>query len=341
MQNLPDKTALILVNVGTPDAPTTKASRKYLSEFLNDPLVIDIPYLIRKILVNLIIVPFRAPVSAKKYKQLWTSKGSPLLSNMNELTLKVQQIIDDQTDVFGLMRYGNPSLKKFLEGLQTKNYSSVIIFPLYPQYASSTTGSVKKLANKFHEKIGQQINLQFIEHYYNHPAFIDTLAGKVMNQQYRDYDHIVFSYHGLPTRQVEAMHPGHSPHNCTCKTSMPSHGKKCYLAHCYETTRLLASKLALTEDSYSTTFQSRLSRNWLRPFTDEALLNLASSGKKVLVVPASFTADCLETIVEIENEYSELFYSAGGEKLTMTRSLNSDEAWANAIVQIMSDYTHA
>lgn len=327
--------ALILVNTGTPDSAAVKDVRRFLSRFLNDGRVIDIPWLARKILVNLIIVPFRAPRSAALYRKLWTDEGSPLLVNLEKLIIGLQKAQGENCNLFGAMRYGNPSLEKTFKQIAAAGYDEITIFPLYPQYASSTTGSVHQLVMKLAAGMNVIPSIRFISQYYNHPAFIEAWTENIRNHHPEIYDHILFSYHSLPIRQVERTHPGVHFTACNCPVSMPEHGKYCYRAACYETTRLIAASLKLKEGTYSTAFQSRLTGKWLSPFTDQVLGKLASEGKgRVLVAAPSFTADCLETLIEIGDEYREMFLSAGGSDLVMVQSLNDSPLWINAIAEI-------
>jgi ferrochelatase len=327
--------ALILVNTGTPDSFGLKDVRKFLTEFLNDPRVVDLPWLIRKILVNTIIIPFRTPRSAGLYKKLWTDEGSPIMVNLEKLVAGLQEMTGNKCLVVGTMRYGNPSLKDALGKIKREDYDEIIIFPLFPHYASSTTGSVHDLIKKVIVTGEPGPSIRLISQYYSHPLFIDALAGNILQYDPEKYDHILFSYHSLPVRHINNVHPGILYNKCNCIERMPDHGKYCYRATCYETTRLISEKLNLPGDSYSTSFQSRLTRNWLAPFTDQVLTKLASENKKrVLVVSPSFTADCLETIVEIQDEYDSLFRKAGGKELVLVKSLNYNVKWINAIIGI-------
>lgn len=327
--------ALILVNTGTPDSPGLKDVKKFTSEFLNDPRVMDLPSVIRKMLVNLIIVPFRSQRSAGLYKKLWTEEGSPLLVNLENLIAGLRKMIGDKCAVYGSMRYGNPSLKDTLRKIKRENYEEIIVFPLYPHYASSTTGSVHDLIKKEICTRDAGPSIKFIKQYHSHPLFIEAFSENIRQYAPWNYDHILFSYHGLPIRHINKIHPGISYDKCNCHENMPDHGKYCYRATCYETTRLLAGKLNLPTGSFSTAFQSRLTRNWLTPFTDEVLKKLASENKKrVLVVAPSFVADCLETIIEIQDEYNSLFGQAGGEELVLVKSLNNSQPWKDAIIEI-------
>ncbi len=330
------KKALLLVNLGTPEKPSKKEVRKYLTEFLNDRRVIDIPWLWRKLLVNLIIVPFRAGNSTKLYKRLWTKDGSPLLIYLNNLTDKLQGKLNGEYTVYKAMRYQKPGLYRTLEQIRDEQFDELILFPLFPQYASSTTGSIvdsvfKKVRNW--ETIPE---IRIMGQYYDHPAFVQTFANQIKSYKPASYDHVVFSYHGLPNRQINKVHPGNDGVGCVCEKEMPAYGNMCYKATCYETTRLLAERLNIPEEKYSVGFQSRLSKNWLSPFTDELIINLARNEyKKVLITAPAFVADCLETIVELEYEYQKLFKENGGEELTLVKSLNDSDEWADSIIKII------
>jgi ferrochelatase len=307
-----------------------------------DPKVIDIPFVARFLLVQLIIAPFRAPRSARKYREIWTEKGSPLLIHMNDLVSKLQEQVQHEKDkeirVSGAMRYGSPSLEKVLRDAVAREPGKITILPLYPQFAESTTGSVLDLVHRIHEETVPQIPVQVIDRFYDHPSFINAYREMIKEKDPGQFDHILFSYHGLPLRQVRKHHPDIPVETCSCDEAMPAHGSSCYRATCYETTRILASALNLKKGSYTTTFQSRLSRNWLSPFTDQTLLDLAAEGKKkVLIVPASFVADCLETTHELGEEYRELFLKAGGEQLEVVESLNSSSAWVKGVRLLLAD----
>ena len=333
-----NKTAVALINVGTPDSPGVNAVRRYLSQFLNDKYVIDIPWLWRKLLVNLIIVPFRAPKSAKLYQQLWTEKGSPLIFHGNELVEKLQEKLGEEYGVFLSMRYGNPSIKRVISAIKKEGYEKLVVLPLYPQYALSTTKTSIEYVHKQLKKIGYHPEINTITSFYNHPKFIKAFVSQIKKYKPEGYDHIIFSYHGLPNRQVEKLHPSIKSENCSCNIEFPVHGKNCYKAQCYETTRLLVSKMGLKKDSYSVSFQSRLSKNWLTPFTDELIQKLLGQGKKkILVAAPAFVADCLETIIEIGFEYKEVFLEKGGEKLDLVASLNSGEKWVETLENLVKE----
>jgi len=333
------KTAVLLINVGTPDRPTVNAVRRYLFEFLNDRRVIDLPLVFQKILVNLIIVPFRAPKSTKLYKRLWTDLGSPLLYISEQVQEKLQEKLGLKANVLMAMRYGNPSIKLALESIQKANYDRVVVLPMFPQYASSTNGTAIQAVFDGMRKWNTIPEIHAVNQFYDHPAFLDAFTARIKSYNPDRYDHIVFTYHGLPNRHLEKNHPEKSIETCNCESSLPEFGKFCYKATCYQTTRELVKRLGLQKDHYSVSFQSRLSKNWMTPFTDENLIKLAKQGnKKVLVVAPAFVADCLETTVEIGWEYKELFLENGGEELQMVDSLNDSPVWIDALEELISPY---
>jgi ferrochelatase len=326
------KTAVLLVNVGTPDKPNVKYVRRFLFQFLNDLRVIDLPWLLQKILVNLIIVPFRAPKSTKIYKQVWGPNGSPLLHYSRRVQQKLQEKLPNNFYVFMAMRYGNPSLKRTLETVKEGHYDRFVVIPMFPQYASSTTGTVNEYILNKVKKWYITPDLLMINKFYDNKKFIDAFVNRAREYNYKDYEHIVFSYHGLPLRQINKSHPTIDCNTCTCHQAMPEHGHWCYKAQCYNTTRLLAKALNLSESEYTTAFQSRLSKNWLEPFSDKVVIEKAKEGTtSILFLAPAFVADCLETEVEIGIEYAELFEENGGEKLVMAPSLNDMDEWINAI----------
>ena len=326
------KEALLLINVGTPDAPEKKAVKRYLSEFLNDPYVIDLPFLSRFILVNGIIIPFRVKKSTGLYKQVWTEKGSPLLYHMQDL----QKKLSNKVDTYIAMRYGKPALEAVLKEIQQKQYDKLHIFPMFPHFAQATTGTV---LNKVEEIMGEWDRLpelNIVKQFYNHPMFIKAFLENIQPKPYNAADHVIFSYHGLPLRQINKVHPEFAEETCVCKEKMPEHGQYCYKATCYETTRIFMKALNLDPAKCTTSFQSRLTKNWLAPTTEEVIEQQIEAGcKKLLVVAPAFTTDCLETNVEIGVEYRELFLDNGGKEFHWVESLNSSDAWVEAILDII------
>ncbi|MEN6453077.1 MAG: ferrochelatase [Prolixibacteraceae bacterium] len=335
------RTAVLLVNVGTPDEPTVPAVRRYLYHFLNDPRVIDLPLIPRKLLVNLIIVPFRAPKSTKLYERLWTPEGSPLMVNAVKNRDRLQEALGVNYDVFMGMRYENPSLKHSLEQIREKRYGRLIVFPVFPQYASSTTGTVGEFVFREVGKWNVMPEIRMISQFYDHPLFIKAFTERIREYKQEKWDHVIFSYHGLPMRQIRKAHPQIDTAACACTGALPSHGHFCYRAACYETSRLLARQLGLKPEDYTVSFQSRLDKDWLEPFTDATLVKLAKDGhKRVLVAAPAFVADCLETTVEIGYEYQELFEREGGEKVQLVESLNDHPLWIEAMKAIVLGMGH-
>jgi ferrochelatase len=314
------KTGVLLIQLGTPDSPSVSDVRSYLSEFLNDPRVIDIPYLVRKILVNGIIVPFRAPKSAKIYKELWQlGEGeSPLLTHSLRLQALLQEAFEGQDVTFELaMRYKNPSLDVVLDRMHKANYDRIIILPLFPQYASASSGSAIEKAMNIIRKWWVIPEIKIISQFYDNDGYLDSIIANANKFNLSDYDHILFSYHGLPERQVDKVYDGSDLcQDQPCETAINDHNKFCYKATCYATTRLIAARLGLSEDQYTVCFQSRLDKKWLTPFSDKVVEEWAEKGaKKLLVFSPAFVADCLETLIEIGDEYQEIFEEKGGEKV--------------------------
>lgn len=325
---------VLLVNLGTPDSPSVSNVRKYLFQFLNDPRVIDLPWLGRFLLVNFIIVPFRAFGSSKIYKQLWTDKGSPLLLHGLELKDALQKELDNNHfEVFLAMRYQKPSMEKVLEEMRLKNFDQIIVLPLYPHYASSTTGSTHERAMKIMKKWYVIPEVNFISQYYEEPGYIDTFVENGKKYQHENYDHVIFSYHGLPERQVDKVYDDGLP--CaehSCESEINEANKFCYKATCFATSRMLAERLGIPENKYTVAFQSRLDKNWLEPFSDKVVKEQAKKGsKKLLMFSPAFTADCLETTIEIGHEYQEIFEENGGEKVQLVESLNTHPLWVNTL----------
>jgi len=313
---------LLLINVGTPQSPSTRDVKAYLKRFLNDPYVIDMPKLLRHILVNGIIVPFRAPHSAKRYQKLWTTQGSPLLVHLLHLQKKLQSKMAEDCQVFAAMNYGQPQLSTVIKEIKAAHIEELTVLPLYPHYAKSTTLSAQAAFEHYWDK-WQACQYRFIDAFHNHPAFIAALTQQAKNLNIKNYDHVIFSYHSLPLKQIREA----------CASEQKSH---CYKDACYETSVHLAQSLGIKAEDYSTTFQSGLSKKWLSPFTADELKNLAKQGKKkVLVFTPSFVADCLETTVEIGMEYRDMFIEQGGESLDLVPCVNASDSWVEAILEII------
>lgn len=335
------KTGVLLVNLGTPDSPSIPDVRKYLREFLMDGRVIDFPYVARWALVNLIIAPFRAPKSAKIYKELWTEDGSPLkiygLSNEKAL----QEKLGDSYIVKLAMRYQNPSIHSKLEEFKVSGINKLIVIPMFPHYASASTGSV--FEKVFSELSAWQVmpELRIVNYFYHYPRLIDGFVQNAKKyMQEHDYEHFLFSYHGLPERQIRKgdCH-GDVCKFSTCCNQITPKNQHCYRAQCFETTRLLVKQLGLKEGTYTTSFQSRLGRDpWIKPYSDYKIKELVESGvKSVLAFSPAFVSDCLETTIEIGEEYRELFEEYGGEKWQLVESLNDSENWIELLAELVKE----
>ena len=329
------KKALLIVNLGTPDDPGYFSVFKYLREFLSDEKVLNINPILRFILVNFIICPTRSFSSSKIYKKVWDKdNGSPLLHNTKLLAQKLDKKLLD-VDVQYAMRYQSPSIKMTLNKMLLKNPDEIVILPLFPHYAAATTGSVFKEVTSYLSDKWVVPKITFINQFYDNTKFIEAWLEKAREFDMNSYDKIIFSYHGVPNSHVDNVYPDSMCSDNNCETKITNDNKFCYKATVYETTKILASKLGLEPNQYIVTFQSRLTNKWLSPFTDDVLQNLPKNGsKKVLVFSPAFTADCLETIIEIGDEYKELFYEAGGDTLDYVPSLNYSDKWVDTILDI-------
>ena len=326
------KTTVLLVNLGTPDSPSVTHVRSYLSQFLNDPRVIDVPWLLRKMLVNLIIVPFRAPKSAKIYKDLWTPEGSPIIIHGKKVKQLLQEKLGTEYTVELAMRYKNPSIPSVLEKIQKENPTKIITIPLFPHYASVSTGSAIEEVMDVIKKWWVIPELSFVSQYWDHPGFIEAFIERGKEYDWKEYDHVIFSYHGLPERHVDKVYNDGLCSDRDCLHEVNDENQYCYKATCYGTTRLLAEGLGIPEESYTVSFQSRLDEKWIQPFSDEVIAKKGQEGaKKLLVFSPAFVADCLETTIEIGDEYQEIFEENGGEKVQLVASLNDHPIWINAL----------
>lgn len=333
------KTAILIINLGTPDAPTTGPVRKYLREFLGDGRVIDINPVGRYFLVNGIIAPFRAPKSAKAYQELWTNEGSPLLFHLENLANKLQGKYGSDTDVYHAMRYQNPGLPEVLAKIEKKAYAKLVVVPLYPQYASSTTGSTAQRVMELVSKWEVIPSVNFVNHFFMNDHYINAVAQTANGFDPKEYDKVVFSYHGVPIRHIDksCKVPGCKASECISECN--NERLYCYRSACYETSRRIVKKLGIEEGKWLQVFQSRLGKDpWLEPYAEETIINLAKEGnKKLLVFSPAFVADCLETTIEIGEEYQEVFEHNGGEKIQLVPSLNSEDFWVSALYSIIQE----
>ena len=334
------KTGVLLIQLGTPDSPKTSDVRRYLSEFLNDPRVIDINWFARILLVNGIIVPFRAPKSAKIYKELWEfGHGvSPLMTHTENVVKKVQKRFEGQDVTIEMaMRYQNPSMDLVLERMRLANYDQIIIIPMFPQYASASSGSAIEKAMNIIRQWWVIPEVKIVSQFWDHEAYIDSVVDRATEFNLKDYDHVLFSYHGLPERQVDKVYEGTDLcEDQPCELEVNQKNKFCYKATSYATTRLIAEKLGIAEKDYTVCFQSRLDKKWLTPFSDKVVEEWGKKGaKKLLVFSPAFVADCLETLIEIGEEYQEIFEEHGGEKVQLVPSSNSHPLFVNGLEKLI------
>lgn len=329
------KKGVLLVNLGTPDSPSVSDVRKYLSQFLNDPRVIDIPWLVRKLLVNLIIVPFRAPKSAKLYKQLWTENGSPLLYHTKSLCEKVQETLGNEYQVEMAMRYGNPSIELGLDKLRKNKVRDLTVIPLYPQYASASNGSSVEEVLKHISSWWVIPDLRVRGQFFDHPKYIQACVERGKQYEWKEYDHVIFSFHGLPVRHVDKVYDDGPCDGHDCHNEITNDNRLCYKATSYATARSIAFGLGMSKNDYTVSFQSRLDKNWLTPFSDAVVEERAKQGdKRLLVFSPAFVADCLETNVEIGVEYQEIFEEHGGKKVQLVDSLNDHPIWVECVADL-------
>jgi protoporphyrin/coproporphyrin ferrochelatase len=330
-------TGLLLINLGTPDEPTSPAVRRYLREFLSDPRVIDINAVGRKLLLELVILPRRPAQSARAYQSIWDPvRGSPLLFHSRDLAAGVAAALGPAWRVELAMRYGNPSIPAGLAALRTAAVDRIVVLPLFPQYASSSTGTA--VARVF-ELAQREVNVPAIEvvpAFYAHTGFVDAFAA-VARAPIAGADHVLFSFHGLPEHHMIASDPSkaHCLKTETCCDRIVEVNRDCYRAQCFATAREISSRLDLAGDRWSVSFQSRLGRRpWIKPYTDVVLPELARRTKRVAVMCPAFVADCLETVEEIGIRGRELFKASGGEDLTLVPSLNATPAWIAAVADL-------
>ncbi|MBD3671016.1 MAG: ferrochelatase [Gammaproteobacteria bacterium] len=324
----PETIGVLITNLGTPDAPTTSGLRKYLSQFLSDPRVVEIPRLIWMLILHGIILRVRPKKSARNYQSVWTEEGSPLLVISRKQQQALQAVLDDQLDapvrVALGMRYGTPSIESALEELKAANARRILVLPLYPQYASSTTGSTFEAMSQAISRWRWVPELRFINQYCDQPQYIDALVNSIREhfEAKGRPEKLLMSFHGIPRMTQEDGDP--------------------YLCHCHKTARLLADKLGLEAGKYEVTFQSRFGKaEWLQPYTDATLKQWGRDGvQSVAVVAPGFSADCLETLEEIGEENREYYLEAGGGNYEYIPCLNDRNDHIEALASIVRDNLH-
>ncbi len=330
-----------MVNLGSPDSTDPKDVKKYLGEFLMDERVIDLPLLARTLLVKGIILNTRPKKSAAAYQKIWWDEGSPLIVLSERLKAKV----DDMTSVpvALAMRYGTPSILEGLQELHDQGVDDVFLIPLYPQFAMATTETILVLANELQKEHFPKMEITSLPPFYNHPDYVRALSNSIAEKlEGLDYEHLLFSYHGVPERHIRKSDITKS--HCKidgscCKTPSQAH-QYCYRHQCYETTRLVAEALQLKEGTYSTSFQSRLGFDpWLQPYTDRTIERFGKEGmKKMAIVTPAFVSDCLETLEEIAMEGEEIFHEVGGKEFTTIPCLNVRDEWAKVLARWVDEW---
>lgn len=328
------KHGILLINLGTPQSSAKSHVRQFLREFLIDPRVIDLPALVRYILLYLFILPFRTPNTAKNYQKIWTEEGSPLMVYSQRLAEKLAHQVQPGTQVMLAMRYGEPNIKSAIAAL--KDCDSITILPLYPQYSSAASGSSIAAAIKEIEKLHVIPHIHIIRDFYHHPSFIRAQAAKI-KPYINNHDYILFSYHGLPLKHLKDAGCKNACTNDCPSMHLETTPAACYRAQCFETTRLLAAELNLDNDRFSSSFQSRLGKTiWIKPYTDEILIELNKKGIRRLAISCpAFVADCLETLEEIGMQARHLWLDLGSTELSLIPCLNDDDAFVTALCEII------
>ena len=333
---------VLLVNLGSPDSTETKDVKSYLKEFLMDGRVIDLPKWFRTFLVKGIILNTRPKKSAKAYRKIWWKDGSPLIVLTERLQEKIQKKVSIPVSI--AMRYRNPSIHFGLEKLAKKGVNEVLLVPLYPQFAMATTETILVLAEEIRAKYFPEMKFTSLPSFYNHPDYVRVLANSIQEfLKDKDWEHLLFSYHGVPNRHIRKsdITKSHCKMNekC-CFEDSPAH-KYCYRHQCEKTTQNVAKYLDLTEGTFSTTFQSRVSilGSWLRPYTDKTVEAFAKNGTKELAIATpAFVSDCLETLEEIGMEAAEDFEDKGGEKLHVIPCINDRDDWVNVMSRWIDEW---
>ena len=332
---------VLLVNLGSPESPTAKDVKPYLDEFLMDRFVIDVPFLLRALLVRGIILQTRPKKSAEAYARIWTDEGSPLIVISKKMHKKVQSLVD--IPVALAMRYGTITIMKGLQELKDKGVTDVMLFPMYPQHAMASTTTILVLAEELRAKHFPEMKFTNVPAFYNKPDYIKVLAESIKKHlEGYNYDHLLFSYHGIPKRHIRKtdITKSHCKIDRTCcNTPSPAH-EFCYSHQCYETTKLVTEYLNIPKDKYSQTFQSRLAGDkWLTPYTDVEINKMPEKGiKKLAVVTPAFVSDCLETLEEIAMEANHEFKVHGGQEFMAIPCLNDEEEWCALVANWINNF---
>ncbi|KVV13538.1 ferrochelatase [Flavobacterium sp. TMP13] len=332
---------VLLVNLGSPESPTPKDVKPYLDEFLMDKYVIDVPFLLRALLVRGIILQARPKKSAAAYAKIWWDEGSPLIVLSERMHKKVQPLVE--VPVVLAMRYGTMSIEKGLQELHDKGVDEVMLFPLYPQYAMASTLTILVKAEEIRKKKFPNMKFTDVPAFYNKPDYIKNLADSIKTGLVGfDYDHLLFSYHGIPERHIRKtdVTKSHCKIDGSCCNTPSAAHEFCYRHQCYETTKQVVKLLGIPEGKYSQTFQSRLAGDkWLTPYTDVEVNKMPEKGiKNLAVVTPAFVADCLETLEEIAMEASHEFKVHGGKEFLAIPCLNDSDDWCATVSNWINDW---
>ncbi|MDO5615751.1 MAG: ferrochelatase [Cruoricaptor ignavus] len=330
--NQKSKKGILLVNLGSPKSTSVEDVKEYLDEFLMDERVIDYRWFFRALLVRGIILKTRPAKSAEAYKSVWTKEGSPLIVITKQIQEKLQQKVDIPVEIG--MRYAEPSIENGIQKLVNQGVTEIVLFPLYPQYAMSTTETVIEKSEEVRKEKFPNVKISYVEPFYNKDIYIQCLADSIREKLPENIDALQFSYHGVPERHIYKTDPTKTCKigDCCHKDENPSH-QYCYRHQCFRTTKLVAEKLNLPKEKTVISFQSRLGKDkWIEPYTDETLEHLPQKGvKNLAIVCPAFVSDCLETLEEIAMEGKEEFLKAGGEQFHYIPCLNSEDAWINVV----------
>jgi len=335
-----DKKGVLLVNLGSPDSPAVGDVRRYLREFLMDGRVMDVPWLTRFFVVHFMILPFRPKDSAAAYRKVWQPEGSPLVVISEKVCETLRSRLEAPVEL--AMRYQNPRIEKALDDLLESGVDELLLIPLFPHYAmSSFETAVEKVRTVLHNK-APGVKLVVQSPYFDQPDYIQALAVSARETLDRGFDHLLFSFHGLPEHQLVKTDPcgTHclSAKDC-CSGNHPSHST-CYRAQCFKTVDAFVKAAGIPHEKYSVSFQSRLGRKpWLKPYTDLELPRLATRGvKRMLVICPAFVSDCLETLEEIGMRAKDTFLQAGGESLDLIPCLNEHPLWLRALENMTRNF---
>lgn len=327
---------VLLVNLGSPDSTNPKDVKKYLDEFLMDPRVIDVPRWARILLVRGIILNTRPKKSAEAYQKIWWEEGSPLIVISERLKEKVQK--KTTAPIALAMRYGSMTIQKGLQELVDQGVNEVLVIPLYPQFAMATTETIDVKIEELQKEYFPNLEITSTPAFYKEPEYVEVLSNSISEGlDNLKYDHLLFSYHGVPERHIKKsdITSSHCKIDGSCCVTPSKAHQFCYRHQCLETTRMVAEKLNLQEGSYSTSFQSRLGFDpWLQPYTDRTIERLGLTGTKNLaIVTPAFVSDCLETLEEIAMEGEEIFHAVGGKDFTVIPCLNDRDDWVNVLTE--------